>query len=115
MEIFHGGCHGCVAQELHGVHRCVGCQYFDAEWNKPDMSIKPEEDARKERKKQIRREAKGRTFMTIFRKKPKGVKIPTHQHPPGPFCIYCGQEFRPDKAGRCPNCGASLSGKVEGI
>lgn len=37
---FHGGCLGCVSQEQHGLRRCTGCQYFDADWSLPDLSIK---------------------------------------------------------------------------
>jgi hypothetical protein len=37
-RIFHGGCIGCVAQDFEGVKRCLGCQYFDPDWKKPDLS-----------------------------------------------------------------------------
>jgi hypothetical protein len=37
--IFHGGCLSCKSQQLKGIDRCVGCQYFDANWNLPDLSI----------------------------------------------------------------------------
>jgi hypothetical protein len=40
--IFHGGCIGCISQEINGVERCTGCQYFNAEWNKPDLRIENE-------------------------------------------------------------------------
>jgi hypothetical protein len=38
--VFHGGCLQCKSQDKHGIRRCLGCQYFDADWNKPDLSIK---------------------------------------------------------------------------
>lgn len=36
--IFHGGCLSCQSQQLHGIDRCKGCQYFKANWNLPDLS-----------------------------------------------------------------------------
>ena len=27
MEIFHGGCHGCVNQAIRGIGYCDGCMY----------------------------------------------------------------------------------------
>ena len=44
--IFHGGCLGCLSQKLHGINRCTGCQYFKADWNKPNLHIEGEEAAR---------------------------------------------------------------------
>lgn len=38
--IFHGGCLGCSSQKIHGVKRCTGCQYFEADWSLPDLKIK---------------------------------------------------------------------------
>ena len=38
--IFHGGCLRCKSQEKHGIRRCLGCQYFEADWDKPDLSIR---------------------------------------------------------------------------
>jgi hypothetical protein len=38
--IFHGGCLQCKSQEKHGINRCLGCQYFEADWSKPDLSTK---------------------------------------------------------------------------
>lgn len=40
--IYHGGCHGCNSQLLHGLHRCDGCQYKNANWDKPDLKDKTE-------------------------------------------------------------------------
>lgn len=37
-EMFHGGCHRCSMQEKNGVEYCVGCQFFDADWNLPDLN-----------------------------------------------------------------------------
>ncbi len=44
MILFHGGCHGCTQQEIHteGADFCIGCQYFQADWSKPDLNNKPE-------------------------------------------------------------------------
>lgn len=38
--VFHGGCLGCKSQEKHGIRKCLGCQYMEADWNKSDLSIK---------------------------------------------------------------------------
>ena len=38
---FHGGCHYCTQQDIHGVEFCMGCQYFDANWNLPNLSNRP--------------------------------------------------------------------------
>lgn len=38
--VFHGGCLDCSSQKKHGVRRCLGCQYFEANWSKPNLSIK---------------------------------------------------------------------------
>ena len=38
--IFHGGCLTCISQSKHRVRRCFNCQYFRADWNKKDLSIK---------------------------------------------------------------------------
>ena len=46
---FHGGCRGCTMQEDHGVTKCVGCQYFKADWNLPYLNTgKSEEKERAE-------------------------------------------------------------------
>lgn len=37
--IFHGGCVNCQSQEIYGEERCAGCQYLDANWELPDLSI----------------------------------------------------------------------------
>jgi hypothetical protein len=39
LVVFHGGCLYCTSQELFGIKRCYGCQYFKAEWMLPDLSI----------------------------------------------------------------------------
>ncbi len=36
--VFHGGCDGCSRQSLHGVDFCYECQFFDAEWDKPNLN-----------------------------------------------------------------------------
>lgn len=38
--IFHGGCIGCKSQMKHGIKKCVGCQYFAADWSKPNLFLK---------------------------------------------------------------------------
>ena len=43
--IFHGGCLGCISQRNHGIDRCKGCQYFKANWYKPNLFIKGEKSA----------------------------------------------------------------------
>ena len=52
--IFHGGCVPCSSQEEQGVDRCVGCQFFDANWNLPDLSINRERDKMNVYKNEIR-------------------------------------------------------------
>jgi len=34
---FHGGCYGCMFKNL-GTPICGGCQYKDANWNKPNLN-----------------------------------------------------------------------------
>jgi len=36
--IFHGGCLSCTTPSKVGIGNCKGCQYFDADWSKPDLS-----------------------------------------------------------------------------
>lgn len=43
--IFHGGCLGCISQRQHGIDRCKGCQFFKADWSKPDIIIDGESSA----------------------------------------------------------------------
>ena len=50
MIIFHGGCHGCLRQDRIGVDSCYDCKYFEAEWNKPDLSERPEDEVDRARK-----------------------------------------------------------------
>jgi hypothetical protein len=38
MVRFHGGCSGCTNQEDKGIEYCCNCQYFEADWNKPDLN-----------------------------------------------------------------------------
>ena len=40
MTLFHGGCHGCTQQQLHGINFCDRCQYRNADWDKPDLNNK---------------------------------------------------------------------------
>jgi len=35
---FHGGCEGCSRQKELGVDRCVECQFFDANWDLPNLN-----------------------------------------------------------------------------
>jgi len=41
MVLFHGGCNGCTQQLKRGVDYCYGCQYFEADWSKPNLSNRP--------------------------------------------------------------------------
>lgn len=36
--IMHGGCLSCDTPLNQGIGVCLGCQYFDADWAKPDLS-----------------------------------------------------------------------------
>ncbi len=47
QHIFHGGCHGCTQQHVHLLKFCAGCQFFDADWNLPDLSNAPPVDMAK--------------------------------------------------------------------
>ena len=57
--VFHGGCISCTSQSTFGVHRCVGCRYFDADWSLPDLST--HQDNLDVIREQIRKEAKIKT------------------------------------------------------
>ena len=46
MEIFHGECHGCTMQDKKGLGYCVGCQFFDTNWDLPNLN---DEHARNEK------------------------------------------------------------------
>jgi len=35
---FHGGCSGCITPLVSGLGECTMCQYFDAEWNLPNLN-----------------------------------------------------------------------------
>jgi hypothetical protein len=35
---FHGGCGGCTTPLETGLGTCTLCQYFDAEWNLPNLN-----------------------------------------------------------------------------
>lgn len=37
MELFHGGCNGCVSQDKEGVAYCTGCQFFNINWRLPNL------------------------------------------------------------------------------
>lgn len=41
LHLFHGGCHGCTQQKEHGPEFCVKCQYFDANWELPNLNNRP--------------------------------------------------------------------------
>lgn len=42
---FHGGCHGCIFRQGNAsgdparFKFCSGCQYFDADWKKPNLRL----------------------------------------------------------------------------
>ena len=38
MQIFHGGCHDCTMQTKKGLGYCVGCKFFECNWNLPDLN-----------------------------------------------------------------------------
>lgn len=38
QHIFHGGCHNCTQQEINGVDFCIKCQYFNANWDLPNLN-----------------------------------------------------------------------------
>lgn len=41
--IFHGGCVCCDSQTKFGKERCVGCCYFEANWDLPNLRINDKE------------------------------------------------------------------------
>ena len=47
--MFHGCCHGCTQQELHGTEFCAGCRYFDTNWALPDLNNRAPTDVDRER------------------------------------------------------------------
>jgi hypothetical protein len=47
--LFHGGCHGCTQQQLHGTDFCFDCQYFGPDWSKPNLNNSPPSQADIER------------------------------------------------------------------
>lgn len=51
--LYHGGCVGCAQAEQGGTTVCLGCQFFDANWNLPD---KNDEHERRKRWKDKERE-----------------------------------------------------------
>jgi hypothetical protein len=38
--LFHAGCSNCVTPLHYGIGNCLGCQYFDCDWSKPELRIK---------------------------------------------------------------------------
>jgi hypothetical protein len=64
MIHFHGGCHGCTQQDIHGTDFCFDCCYFQADWSKPDLNNRPLSDAEIERRRVIDRR---RTVIQRFR------------------------------------------------
>ena len=38
MEILHGGCIGCSMQDTKGIGYCIDCQYFECNWDLPDLN-----------------------------------------------------------------------------
>jgi len=38
MHIFHGGCCGCTMQQKKGLGYCVGCMFFEGNWDLPDLN-----------------------------------------------------------------------------
>jgi len=36
--LFHGGCHGCTMQAKKGLGYCTGCQYFECNWELPNLN-----------------------------------------------------------------------------
>lgn len=59
--IFHGGCNGCTRQDSHGVDGCFDCQFFDADWNKPDLNNRPPD-----REERLRKDIKSRRRLTLL-------------------------------------------------
>lgn len=70
ITIFHGGCHGCTQQEINGIDFCVRCQYFDANWNLPDLNNREPSQFNLERAR-----LKEKYKMGLPRMKNKGIKM----------------------------------------
>ncbi|MFN5832916.1 MAG: hypothetical protein ACK459_04190 [Akkermansiaceae bacterium] len=51
--LFHGGCHDCTQQMLHGTNFCFDCCYFNADWSKPSLNNSAPSRADIERKRVI--------------------------------------------------------------
>ena len=59
MFTFHGGCVGCIQQDIHGTDFCYDCCYFESDWDKEDLSLTPVDLASAERERvKLRRENK---------------------------------------------------------
>lgn len=65
--IFHGGCLDCNSQEIYGKHRCTGCQYFEANWQLPNLSTgHAEEEKRMKRiRAEFRNEKPPKDFVAV--------------------------------------------------
>ena len=64
MIIFHGGCHKCTQQETNELDFCMGCQYFNANWDLPNLSNKPMNEADKVRADLIYKHRKASCLLT---------------------------------------------------
>ena len=53
---FHGGCVDCTQQHdnKEGTKFCMKCQYFDANWNLPDLNNRPPTEAEAEKAKLLK-------------------------------------------------------------
>lgn len=70
MFTFHGGCFGCTRQDIQGTEFCMGCCYFDADWDLPSLNNKPLSAAEAER---LRLKSEGRADMAFV---PKCLDFP---------------------------------------
>ena len=50
FKIYHSGCLSCHSQEIHGIERCNGCEYKEANWDLPDLRV--EKKPNKQQKEQ---------------------------------------------------------------
>lgn len=64
--VFHGGCQSCDSQMKFGIMRCKGCQYFQADWSKPDLSKCEDTPPLDEARGKVQRGLLGKIIDRIF-------------------------------------------------
>ena len=42
--VFHGGCLSCTMQKDKDITECLGCQYFQSDWDLPSLNTEDRPD-----------------------------------------------------------------------